>query len=111
MNTLTRKRELDKIYKFLAKYETKNIMVIYDLPVQMTAMNYGSINHRYAKQKWKYVYKNFKDGLFEHLFIIEKHALNKKRRSWYDNKLLLKPIYKFQKDGRNNVVISEAVTP
>ena len=96
-NTLELNQALDRIYPFLENYQSKNILVIFDRPGQMTALEYGAVSEDFAQQNAGKIVRDYNNGLFEKVVIINERKYNDKRPLWFEQRgWKTKLVYFFQ---------------
>ena len=71
LNKLIINRDVQWMNAFVQKYDPKRILIIYERPVQFTALGYGSLDLPTAHKEFDSLQTDLTHGLYDHILLFE----------------------------------------
>ena len=107
LNTLTLVRDIRFLNHFVKDQKSKRILIVYDRPVQFTALGYGAITLNRAQTEFSSIQQELRNRLYDHVFVFEESTYSDQKRRWSADEKLFTPITHYQQFGNHVMYISE----
>ncbi len=107
LNTLTLVRDVRYINHFVKEQHTKRMLIVYDRPVQITALGYGAMTLKRAQDEFKSISQELHNGLYDHVYIFEESTYATEKQRWTADEKLFKPVTFYQQFSNHVMYVSE----